>query len=165
MMMIEELPSPNKSKRLKPMTAIVIHDTGGKTAKGALEWMCSPKSKVSSHYLVGKDGTIYRLVSDSEIAWHAGTSLLHSEDNVNEFSIGIELVDDNDGDPYSDEQLASLFELCEGLCFTYKIPLNRVVGHQHIAVPKGRKSDPGRDFPWYEFLNTLGSRVAQKEIE
>ena len=164
-MEIVSYPVLHKSKRpSERIDCIVLHDTGGKTAAATLAWFCHENSKVSSHYLVGKDGRIYRCVEEEEKAWHAGTSNLWGEDNVNDFSIGIEIVDDSDIDPYPDEQLASLFDLCADIIFRRKIPLNRVIGHQHIGVPQGRKVDPGKDFPWYDFLMTLGERVVEKEV-
>lgn len=159
-----EFPSPHFSDRHNLISAIVIHDTGGKTALGTLRWFAHPDSKVSSHYVVGKDGIVYRCIQDDKVAWHAGVSELWGVKNVNDFSLGIEVVDDNDEDIYPDIQLGSLIELCVELITTYKILLNRIVGHQHICIPQGRKVDPGKDFPWYEFLTTVGSNVATKEL-
>ena len=70
------------------------------------------------------------------------------EPNVNDFSIGIELVGTADSG-FTDRQLASLYELLARLVQQYRIPSNRVVGHLHISP--GRKIDPdGYDgqFPW-----------------
>ena len=74
---------------------------------------------------------------------------------VHDCSIGIELVDLTD-DPYPDRQLLELARATVTLVTAYQLPLNRVVGHQHIAIPPGRKADPGKDFPWYEFLSRVG---------
>lgn len=157
--MIKEAPSPNFSARPTDLiNCLVIHDTGGHTVEGTLTWFANPNSKVSSHYVIGRNGQIYRCVDDADKAWHAGLSTLWGEENVNNYSIGIELVDDNDKDPYPSEQITSLITLCTALCHAYKIPLNRVVGHCDVA-PK-RKIDPGKDFPWVEFLMTLGARVS-----
>lgn len=168
-MIMIELESPNYSTRgnepvLTRKTAIVLHDTGGKDEQGACSWLINPDSQVSSHFVIGKSGNVYRLVPEEYVAWHAGKSILMGEEDVNKFSIGIEIVDDSDADPYPDPQIDALLQLCTDLVVRYHIPLNRVVGHEHIAVPKGRKVDPGRDFPWYEFLNTLGAKVAEKEM-
>ena len=150
------------------INCIILHDTGGKTAKGTLTWFNTPdlppEKQVSSHYLIDRDGKIYQCVEDENKAWHAGSSSLWGEDNVNDWSLGIEIVDDNDADAYPDKQLEALFELCESLIIKYEIPLNRIVGHQHVCVPKGRKADPGRDFQWYPFLVTLGARISTLEI-
>lgn len=162
--MIIERPSPNFSERSIPqrINAIVIHDTGGHDAEGTLGWFEKAASKVSAHYVIGKDGALYRCVDDEDKAWHAGSSILHGEENVNDFSIGIELVDNNDGEPYPDEQIGTLIALCVALVHEYKIPLNRIVGHNHVAP--GRKKDPGPDFPWYDFMVTVGARVADLQF-
>src|SRR3990167_5333766 len=121
------------------ISAIIIHDTGAKTAKSTLNWFLNPASKVSSHYLIDRDGTIYRCVDDESEAWHAGISNLHGKEQVNEFSVGIELVDADEKDKYPDEQLEALLEVCVELCEEHHIPLNRIVGHCHVAP--GRKVD------------------------
>lgn len=152
-----ELPS-------RDITIIVIHDTGGRTAESALSWMESPLSNVSSHYLVDKDGTIYQLVEDEDVAWHVGASVLWHESDLNRIALGIELVDDS-LDKYPDEQMTALIDLTAGLCDKYQIPLNRIVGHENVAMPKGRKVDPGADFPWFMFLNTVGSLILDKSLK
>lgn len=147
---------------LTKKTAIILHDTGGKTAEGTIAWFLNEESKVSSHYLVGKDGKIWHMVPDEYVAWHAGKSSLFGVADVNSFSYGIEIVDNDDNDPYPEPQIEALLDLVVMLAHRDKIPMNRIVGHQHIAP--GRKVDPGADFPWYDFLNTVGARVAEKEF-
>jgi N-acetylmuramoyl-L-alanine amidase len=154
-MTIIERASPNQSVRSASISAIVIHDTAGKTAESALTWFESPTSQVSSHYVIDKDGSVYRCVPDARKAWHAGESVLHGVRDVNQYSIGIELVDDNDGDLYPAAQMLVVEELTAVLSETYQIPLNRIVGHQHISVPLGRKVDPGKDFDWFGFLASV----------
>lgn len=150
--------SPNRSSRRGVVIdAIVLHDTGGKTAASTLSWFASPASQVSSHYLIDRDGTVYQCVPEEEKAWHAGQSALWGRGEVNEFSLGVELVDDNDADRYPAGQLAALVDLCADCCRRYRIPLNRVVGHEHIAP--GRKSDPGRDFQWYDVLLRIAKLI------
>lgn len=155
-------PSPNYSNRHKSISAVVIHDTAAFNVESTLNWFESVESKVSAHFVVDHDGTIYQCVDIEDKAWHAGASALHGEENVNEFSIGIELVDANDNDPYRDEQIGALISLTTALCHEYKIPLNRVVGHCHISP--GRKIDPGKDFPWFDFLAVVGARVSELQL-
>lgn len=159
-MKIQERPVPHFSKRHNNViNAIVIHATANRSAEATLDWFEDINSKVSSHYVIDKNGDVYQPVADNFKAWHAGGSSLWGNENVNEFSIGIELVNLNDGvDEYPPEQIASLMELCTNLCEKYGIWLNRVVGHEHIAPD--RKTDPGRQFPWKEFLISLGGHLA-----
>ena len=74
-------------------------------------------------------------VADNNKAWHAGRSKLYGRSNVNAFSIGIELVNKNDGqDPYPIEQLESLAWLVNSLANKYKISAKRVVGDRKSVV-------------------------------
>lgn len=152
-MTIIERPVTNQSARPPGavIDAIIIHDTGSLNAPGTFEWFDNPAAQASAHYLIDRDGSTYRLVPDERKAWHAGTSSLWGLGDLNLTSIGIELVDATD-DPYPDVQLQALIELTAQLCVTYRIPLNRVVGHEHVAIPRGRKVDPGQDFDWHDFL-------------
>lgn len=98
---------------------------------------------VAAHYLIGRDGTIYRLVKDENIAYHAGMSQVpDGRKNVNDFSIGIEIVNTLDGE-YTDAQYASTKELVGSL--KEKYDTKYVLGHDDIAP--GRKTDPW-NFDW-----------------
>ena len=66
--------SPNFDHRALPISLLVMHYTGMKTGKEALDRLCDEKSKVSSHYLVFENGEIYQLVPENKRAWHAGIS-------------------------------------------------------------------------------------------
>ena len=153
---IERLSPHWSSRGGRVVSAIVLHDTRGATAEGAVAWFQDPASRVSAHYVVGRDGVIYHCVPDAVAAWHAGSSVLHGEPNLNDYSIGIEVVQLQDGDGYPIAQLDSLIALAASIVREGRIPLNRVVGHDQIAMPRGRKTDPGPDFPWYTFLASVG---------
>ena len=58
----------------------------------SLNRLCDFKSRVSCHYLINRNGKIFRLVKDRNIAWHAGKSCWFKYRNLNKNSIGIELV-------------------------------------------------------------------------
>jgi N-acetylmuramoyl-L-alanine amidase len=142
--------SPNFSERKHGrIDAIVIHHTGDFSLKNSLVWLTNRNSKVSAHYLVGREGEIFLLVEEDKRAWHAGKSHLYGEEDVNEFSIGIELVGNGEVKPYRYEQLKSLILLTRYLIRKYKIDVWRIVGHCHITK---RKPDPGRYFPWAQFF-------------
>ena len=70
---IIDLPSPNFDERALPVSMIVLHYTGMPDAQSALDRLTSPEARVSSHYLVDEDGTVYRLVDETKRAWHAGS--------------------------------------------------------------------------------------------
>jgi N-acetyl-anhydromuramyl-L-alanine amidase AmpD len=103
---------------------------------------------VSAHYVVGKDGEVVKMVPLSEAAWHAGRSR-HPVGGgaVNLRSVGIELVNRNDGkDPYPAAQIDALTELIGEL--RKALPIRYLYSHARVAVPKGRKTDPvGLDCP------------------
>lgn len=152
---LEFIASPHyKPRRKGQITAIVIHYTASMSLEGTISWFRHRDSEVSAHYVIGRDGRIVQMVDDAMAAWHAGRSAMYPnekpprETNVNEFSLGIELVGDADSG-FTDRQLASLYELLARLVSHYKIPADRVVGHCHVSP--GRKIDPdGYDhqFPW-----------------
>lgn len=143
----KKVSSPNFAKaKDRKITCVIIHATATGGLQSPLEWLCLPSSKVSAHYLIDKDGTIYQLVDEKNIAYHAGESFWQGKAHVNQFSIGIELVNPNDGYyPYPEEQLQALIELLVAICRDFRIAAKDVVGHCDIAL--GRKTDPA-GFPW-----------------
>ncbi|MDY7227864.1 peptidoglycan recognition protein family protein [Hyalangium rubrum] len=144
-------PSPNFNERGgKDIDTIVLHHTASNNGAGDLAHMRNPASDVSAHYMIDKDGKIYQLVNDQKRAWHAGAGELHGvPTDVNGRSIGIEIVNDGSGKtPFTDAQYKSLTQLTGYLKQEYKVPMNNIVGHKDVAVPKGRKSDPAANFDW-----------------
>lgn len=150
----ELFPSPNfKPGKNRKITCVVIHATATSGFNSPLEWLCSPVSKVSAHYLIGGDGRIAQLVSEKDIAWHAGESFWQKKPGVNAFSVGIELVNPNDGRcPYPEAQLKACLDLVVPICKEYGIKTLDVVGHLDVAL--GRKTDPA-GFPWDDFRARL----------
>jgi len=148
-------PNFNKKKRSKnSIKIIVIHYTGMQSERESLARLCNSRSKVSSHYLINKNGKIYRLVKDNYIAWHAGKSCWKKYKNLNKNSIGIELVNKGHRFGYTNftkKQLLSLIRTCKNLIKKYKIKKRNIVGHSDIAPL--RKIDPGEKFPWKLLAN------------
>lgn len=144
-------PSPNFNDRRDGarIDLLILHYTGMPTAEGALQRLCDPAAKVSAHYTIDEDGTIYRHVAEEKRAWHAGASAWAGAADINDRAIGIELV--NPGHefgyrPFPEAQIAALVELARGIVKRHGIPRSRVLGHSDIA-PR-RKTDPGELFPW-----------------
>jgi len=136
-------PSPNHNER-RP-NFVILHDTTSNNAGHALKTLTDPAREVSSHYLVGRDGTLYQLVDVNRRAWHAGASFWGGNTDLNSASIGIEL--DNTGtEPYAEVQITRLLGLLKELKERYRIPAANFLGHGDVAP--GRKVDPGRYFPW-----------------
>ncbi len=149
--------SPNFGPRPKDaaIDTVVLHHTASPTLGGVVRWFANPESRVSAHFTVGKDGSIVQHVSTFSRAWHAGVSRDHlGRENLNNFSIGIEMVNIGDGkDPWTKEQVEVVGFLIRAM--KRRFPEIRVVtSHEFVAVPKGRKPDP-KSFPW-KALEHLG---------
>lgn len=143
-------PSPNWDER-SPGTVVncvLLHATVKPSLERNILYFCNPASKVSTHFLIGKKGQIVQLVPLQYRAWHAGVSKLNGTSNVSDFSIGIEVVNLNDGrDPYTGAQYKAVATLIHRLQSRYSIPGARIVSHAQVAMPAGRKTDPrGFDF-------------------
>lgn len=150
------LPSPNFNDRPKGVliNSIIIHYTGMKTAIEALDRLCDPASKVSAHYTIDEDGSVYNHVDPEKRAWHAGVSSFLNMDNFNDFSIGIELVNpghEHGYRPFPDIQIDVLVYMIRELYKKYPIRRDLVLGHSDIAPD--RKQDPGELFPWDRLVN------------
>ncbi len=124
--------------------------------------------RLSSHYLVARDGDVFQLVGENDVAFHAGRSVMPNDGrvDVNGFSIGIELVSSHPDDDqevasgripaYTEKQYESLDRL---LCLIRsRHAIHSLVGHDEIAgdlaVDRGlrtaatKKKDPGPFFEW-----------------
>jgi N-acetylmuramoyl-L-alanine amidase len=148
---IRDRASPNQAPRGDParIDMLVLHYTGMRSAEAAIERLCDPGAKVSAHYVIEEDGTVWRLVPEDRCAFHAGISCWEGESGLNAVSLGIEIV--NPGHEWGYRlfpaaQMASVELLCRDLILRYSIPAHRVVGHSDIAPE--RKADPGELFDW-----------------
>ena len=159
--------SPNYAEKVrsgKSITMIIIHYTGMQSERESLKRLTSPRSKVSCHYLIRRNGEIFSLVNDRNIAWHAGKSKWGKYNNLNKNSIGIELV--NKGhkfgyQAFTKTQILNLVKLCKKLKKKYKIKKQFILGHSDIAPL--RKIDPGEKFPW-DYLSSKGIGIYPKKI-
>jgi len=144
-MNIKVIHSPNQCSRgAQIIDTVVLHATASESLDGTVAWFQSSKSRVSAHYVIGKDGQVVKMVDTLREAWHAGHAKLELAnglvvDNLNQRSIGIELVNKNDGkDKYPDEQRIALKALLVVLKKAFP-SLKYLVGHYEIN--RG-KSDP-----------------------
>lgn len=124
---------------------VVLHHTAQNSADQTLYTFAIPRTQVSSHYVVSRDGVVYQMLNDYLRAWHAGNCRWGSITDMNSCSIGIE-IDNNGSEPFSDAQIAALIKLLSRLKDNYDIPQANFIGHSDIA-PK-RKNDPSKYFPW-----------------
>jgi N-acetylmuramoyl-L-alanine amidase len=144
------MPSPNHDERGgAPIDMLLLHYTGMPGAREALDRLCDPAAKVSAHYTIDEDGTVYAHVPEARRAWHAGVSNWAGASDTNARSIGIELVNPGHEFGYrafAEAQIAALITLCHGILMRHPIPSARVLGHSDVAP--ARKEDPGELFPW-----------------
>ena len=137
-------PSPNQGARKAPLIqGIVLHATEDEGDESlCLSWMRSPRSRVSCHLLVSRNGRVTRLVGDQQRAWHAGVARWRGTSDVNSITLGIEIANRNDGEPYTDAQYARVADIVAHYC-RQGISLDDVVSHGEIA--SSRRKDP---FGW-----------------
>jgi len=151
-----ERPSPNFDHRPAgaagddgAVDMLVLHYTGMKDAQAALARLCDPVAKVSAHYVIDEEGTVFALVDESRRAWHAGAASWRGQGDVNGRSLGIELVNPGHEFGYRDfaeAQMAVLEDLARDILARHAIAPRNVVGHSDVA-PR-RKRDPGELFDW-----------------
>jgi N-acetylmuramoyl-L-alanine amidase len=131
---------------------VVLHATAGGLS-GTLAWFANPDSGVSAHYVVAKDGRVFQMVEERDLAHHAGASQFQGKDNFNDFSIGIEMVNLNDGqDPYPADQFEAMVELVSYLVEKYDMERQWIVSHADIST--AGKTDP-RGFPIHELISRV----------
>ena len=145
------VPSPNHEPRygVTRPDILLLHYTGMATTQAALERLCDPGPRVSSHYLVFEDGAIVQLVPEARRAYHAGTSCWEGTTDINSRSIGIEIG--NQGHDYGcpafpEAQIAAVVALTRDIVTRWSIAPARVLAHSDVAP--NRKRDPGEIFPW-----------------
>jgi N-acetyl-anhydromuramyl-L-alanine amidase AmpD len=133
------------------------------------------KAKVSAHYLIGRNGIVYKFVPEERIASHAGRGSVpwfpDRVNNMNEYSIGIEML--NVGSKadmsifmspdqydefkrrhphwigYTNAQYHALNLLIAEIRTRHNIPFDRthIIGHSEYAG-RHRRTDPGELFDW-----------------
>ena len=106
--------------------------------------------RVSSHFLIRRNGGIVQFVPCQKRAWHAGASSWKGRARCNDFSLGIEL-EGSDFVPFTDAQYVSLQRLTRRLLRVY--PISNIMGHSDIAPT--RKTDPGPHFDWDRYRTAL----------
>jgi N-acetylmuramoyl-L-alanine amidase len=133
---------------LRKPNFVIIHHTAQNACEETLKTFITPRTAVSAHYVICKDGTIHQMLNDYMRAQHAGISKWGNLIDINSSSIGIEL-DNNGFEPFDSLQINSLLVLLNRLKQKYTIPTANFIGHGDIAPT--RKNDPNFRFPW----NTL----------
>lgn len=129
---------------------VIIHHTAQNSCEQTLRTFTIPRTQVSAHYVICKDGTIYHMLNDYLRAHHAGVGSWGYDTDLNSSSIGIEL-DNNGFEYFDDRQVNSLLNLLDTLKKRHNIPTGNFIGHGDIAPT--RKNDPNWRFPWKELAD------------
>ena len=164
-----QVPSPNSDARPNdtPISLVVIHGISlppGEFEGDAIEELFTNRLdarahpyyaaiaglRVSSHFLIRRDGRLLQFVPCTARAWHAGESSWRGRARCNDFSIGIEL-EGSDDVPYTAAQYRMLARLTRALRARY--PIEDIAGHSDVAP--GRKTDPGPAFDWARLRREL----------
>lgn len=158
---IISMPSPNAAARPNgpdDIECIVLHHNarGPVSAPFVGRYFQNPQVKASVHYIVGRAGEIVQCVLDHQKANHAGPSVYRGRQNVNNFSIGIEIMA-LPGQPYTDKQYSSLKELLLSLMKSYSIPSERVIPYRQVALPGAKLNAFDASFDWKRLRASLVS--------
>ncbi|MET4675809.1 MULTISPECIES: N-acetylmuramoyl-L-alanine amidase [unclassified Luteibacter] len=152
----ESHPSQSQNERIR---FLILHYTAEDDAESL---RLLTQGNVSAHYLIpikpsllGRKPVILQLVKEDKRAWHAGISAWHGRTNLNDNSIGVEIVnkgflEDKNGQklwfPFNDDQIAAVAALARDIIDRYHIQAEDVLGHSDVSPL--RKFDPGPLFPW-----------------
>ena len=160
---VEDYGNYDIANRPKDMAinSIVIHDTEG-DLQSVLEAFQNPTFYASIHYIIDADGTIYQMVQNKNMAWHAGNW------STNMHSIGIEHIGHaaTGGTDYTPEMYRASSQLVRYLTNKYGIPRDRghIIGHDNVSATKtsglvGMHTDPGPYWNWQNYMAMIGAPV------
>ena len=136
------------------ITTIVIHTVQG-SYKGCISWFQNPASKVSAHYVLGKNGEVTQMVKEKDIGWHVGSA--------NGYTIGLEhegyVTDANWVTP---KMLDASAKLTCYLVKKYGLTATKTHIKGHVELPKQSHTDPGKYWPWATYLKKVKDCVGGK---
>lgn len=148
----------NKPLPVKPLPRdetknyIILHYDEGTSYSGTRSALIKKGS--SYHYYIQRNGNIIRFVDTKYQAGHAGISYYKGLFKINKYSIGI-CLQNNPPQNYTNVQYERLAWLIQQLQHKYPDSTSKIIlGHSDIAIPRGRKKDPGTHFDWNK-LQTL----------
>uniref|UniRef100_A0A914UV77 N-acetylmuramoyl-L-alanine amidase n=2 Tax=Plectus sambesii TaxID=2011161 RepID=A0A914UV77_9BILA len=106
--------------------ALVLHHTVTPTAQGTLDVLNT--RRLSIHYIADKNGTIYQTVDEANRAWHTGTGVWGNFVDMNDVSVGIEIVNSGD-EPFPEVQEMAVAALSKAIVGRYGILPKNIVSH------------------------------------
>lgn len=157
---------------------IVMHITDG-NYDGAISWLTNPVSRVSSHYIVAKDGRKEQLVDFQDASWSNGTStdpnsnvyygkslnniVRERKTNANFYTYTIEHEGFlNEEGKLTEAQYQSSLSVVKDIItdmknrygITFVPDREHLIGHSDVN-PEARPNCPGKLFPYDRFLNDI----------
>ena len=139
-------PLQHFNERQEPVEMLVFHSMAHNAVEGITRLN---ELKLSSHYIIDFDGTIWQCVDERKRAWHAGVSCWQGLTDINSRSVGIEICHKSLGQSaFHRRQIKSLIHLSRDIINRWHISPDKIVAHSDIAPD--RKADPGKAFPWQE---------------
>ena len=143
---VEFRQSPNISSGTKDIRFIVLHYDGASNETSAVNWLTDPRSKVSCDLHISKSGKVVQMARFNQITWHVGASAWKGLTGLNKYAIGIEQQNENAQSEWTEVQIQKCIEVCKALVKAYPT-ITDILGHEEVAMPRGRKDDPGPKFP------------------
>jgi len=140
---VAQRPSPNHGGTIEPTLIVVHYD--GTDGLGGLSWLTQSGSNVSAHFWISKEGRIVQLLPMNSRGWHAGKSEWDGKPDCNSYSIGVECQGVGTSE-WPKAQMDALIDVLIAIHKAYSI--EGIAGHDEIAIPFGRKTDPGKFFNW-----------------
>lgn len=162
----QTFPSPDeKTAGKNTKEYIVVHHTGSKewTIKWVLDWLYRRKDYASCHFVIDVNGDAYKIGSPDDILWHCWVSKWADRNNMNAFSLGIEVIGPCSDGGFTNEQVATLKLLIGHLRAVFNIPIANVLRHKDIAP--WRKIDPADTLwnkkwkTWDEFRTSITAKM------
>jgi N-acetylmuramoyl-L-alanine amidase len=164
---IIQIPSPNCSGRRNYIPEFIVNHISAGSLSSMDNWFQNKKAEASSHFGIGKDGSIHQYVPEHMTAWTNGyvsnpdnpITSKYQYINPNWVCLTIE-HEGQSGDELTEEQYQSTLWLHKDLMQRHEIPVENILGHYQID-PLTRSGCPGSGFPWERLLKDLGS---EKEV-
>ena len=141
--------------------AVVIHATAGSSSEGAVSVIRA--GNASFHWLVPDENEaqhgdfVWACIPEARAAWHVRNGCSHPSVNdgatrANHWSLGIEMVNSQVQDAFSDWQVKATADIVR-YCWAKYPNLKHVVSH--AVLDPARRSDPGTHFDWDHFKDLV----------
>ena len=159
----DRVATTKKSKWVNTCEYIIIHHTGGGSYADNLAYLSTNPAQVSCHFIIWPSEERAKIWDPKDVLRHAGESKWGNLSDMNNYSLGIEVVGYWEFNQY---QFIALIDLVQYLMWTFWIRKENVIRHADITQEdmytkekilrdgrrKARKVDISSDFfpKWFE---------------